>query len=246
MPLQYFFDVRECVARLRLEGTHIEEDELFDLRRSLETICAIVSFLNRPDGTDGDGEPAYAYPALHRLANGVATFPQLVQRIDQILDKFGKIKDSASPALLEIRRELARTEGSISRTLNSILRAAQSEGLVDRDASATMRDGRLVIPVAPGLKRKIRGIVHDESATGKTVYIEPAEVVEANNRVRELEAEERRQPTSHRLDKGHTPVAGAVAGQTGQTGGSTRHHAHPRQAHTAHIGPQRRRKVGVP
>lgn len=193
MPLQYFFDVRECVARLRLEGTHIEEDELFDLRRSLETICAIVSFLNRPDGTDGDGEPAYAYPALHRLADGVATFPQLVQRIDQILDKFGKIKDSASPALLEIRRELARTEGSISRTLNSILRAAQSEGLVDRDASATMRDGRLVIPVAPGLKRKIRGIVHDESATGKTVYIEPAEVVEANNRVRELEAEERRE-----------------------------------------------------
>ena len=193
MPLQYFFDVRECVARLRLEGTHIEEDELFDLRRSLETICAIVSFLNRPDGTDGDGEPAYAYPALHRLADGVATFPQIVQRIDQILDKFGKIKDSASPALLEIRRELARTEGSISRTLNSILRAAQSEGLVDRDASATMRDGRLVIPVAPGLKRKIRGIVHDESATGKTVYIEPAEVVEANNRVRELEAEERRE-----------------------------------------------------
>lgn len=193
MPLQYFFDVRECVARLRLEGTHIEEDELFDLRRSLETICAIVSFLNRPDGTDGDGEPAYAYPALHRLADGVATFPQLVQRIDQILDKLGKIKDSASPALLEIRRELARTEGSISRTLNSILRAAQSEGLVDRDASATMRDGRLVIPVAPGLKRKIRGIVHDESATGKTVYIEPAEVVEANNRVRELEAEERRE-----------------------------------------------------
>ena len=193
MPMQYFFDVREPVARLRLEGTHLEEPELFDLRRSLDTICAIVSFLGRADSAGEGVEPVYAYPALHRLADGVATFPQMVQRIDQILDKFGKIKDNASPALQGIRSELARTEGSISRTLGGILRAAQGEGLVDRDVAPTIRDGRLVIPVAPGLKRKIRGIVHDESATGKTVYIEPAEVVEANNRIRELEAEERRE-----------------------------------------------------
>ena len=191
-PLRYFFDVREAVARLRLEGTHLDEVELFDLRRSLDTICAIVAYLNR-DGSEEGGAEAWPYPALHRLAEGVQTFPQLVQRIDQILDKFGKVKDTASPALADIRRELARTEGTISKTLYSILRSAQSEGLVDKDVTPAMRDGRLVIPVSPGLKRRIRGIVHDESASGKTVFVEPAEVVEANNRIRELESEERRE-----------------------------------------------------
>ena len=109
------------------------------------------------------------------------------------MDKFGKMRDNASPELLQIRRELARIEGSISRTLYGILRAAQGEGLVEKDVTPTLRDGRLVIPVAPGLKRKISGIVHDESATGRTVYIEPSEVVEANNKIRELENEERRE-----------------------------------------------------
>ena len=199
-PLNYFFDVRESVQRLRLEGTHMEEDELFDLRRSMGTICGIVSYLNQSndDGNDGDEdgwkkEPTYPYPALHELADGVMTFPQILQRIDQILDKFGKIRDTASPELLNIRRELAKTEGSISRTLYSILRSAQSEGLIEKDVTPAMRDGRLVIPVVPTMKRKIKGIVHDESASGKTLFIEPTEVVEANNRVRELEAEERRE-----------------------------------------------------
>ena len=192
-PMQYLFDVRAAVARLRLEGTHLDESELFDLRRSLETIAAMVAFLNRSKETESDDNIAYPYPALHRLADGVAVFPQLIQRIDQILDKFGKIKDSASPELQRIRTDLARTEGSISKTLYSILRSAQSDGLVERDVAPTMRDGRLVIPVMPGLKRRIKGIVHDESATGKTVFIEPTEVVEANNRVRELEGEERRE-----------------------------------------------------
>lgn len=191
-PLSYFFDVRQAVARLRLEGTHLDEAELFDLRRSLDTICAIVAYLNRGEATD-DGEVNHPYPALHRLTDGVLTFPQLVQRIDQILDRFGRIKDTASPALADIRRELARTEGSISKTLYGILRSAQGEGLVDKDVAPAMRDGRLVIPVSPGLKRRIRGIVHDESASGKTVFVEPAEVVEANNRIRELESEERRE-----------------------------------------------------
>ncbi len=186
-PLQYFFDVRASVSRLRLEGTHLEENELFDLRRSLETIGGIVKYLNAGEGDD------YPYPALHRLAENIMTFPKLVQGIDRILDKFGKIKDTASTNLGDIRRELAKTEGSISRALYSILRSAQSEGLLDKDVAPAIRDGRLVIPVAPGLKRKIKGIVHDESASGKTVFIEPAEVVEANNRIRELEAEERRE-----------------------------------------------------
>lgn len=192
-PMHYFFDVRQAVARLRLEGTHLDEGELFDLRRSLDTINQIVNYLNRSDDDNNGEERTYPYPALHRLTEDVMTFPQLVQRIDTILDKFGKIKDSASPQLADIRRELSRTEGSISRTLNGILRAAQSEGLVEKDVTPAIRDGRLVIPVSQGLKRKIRGIVHDESASGKTVFIEPAEVVEANNRIRELEADERRE-----------------------------------------------------
>ena len=200
-PLNYFFDMRQSVARLRLEGTHMEEDELFDLRRSLGTVNDIVTYLNRTDedaavaATD-DGwrkDPVYPYPTLHELAEGVVTFPQILQRIDQILDKFGKIRDTASPELLNIRRELAKVEGSISRTLYSILRSAQSEGLIEKDVTPAMRDGRLVIPVVPTMKRKIKGIVHDESASGKTLFIEPTEVVEANNRVRELEAEERRE-----------------------------------------------------
>ena len=191
-PLDNFFDVRESVARIRLEGTHMEVEELFDLKRSLETIIAIVSFLSRGEETE-QGEVRHYYPALYNLADGVATFPLLVQRISQIIDKFGKMRDNASPELLQIRRELARIEGSISRTLYGILRAAQGEGLVEKDVTPTLRDGRLVIPVAPGLKRKISGIVHDESATGRTVYIEPTEVVEANNKVRELENEERRE-----------------------------------------------------
>lgn len=199
-PISYFFDVRQSVARLRLEGTHLEEDELFDLRRSMGTICDIVAYLNRCDEDEAsisqDGwkhEPVYPYPALHELADGVMTYPQILQRIDQILDKFGKIRDTASPELNNIRRELAKTEGSISRTLYSILRSAQSEGLIEKDVTPAMRDGRLVIPIVPTMKRKIKGIVHDESASGKTLFVEPTEVVEANNRVRELEAEERRE-----------------------------------------------------
>ena len=187
-PLQYFFDMRASIKRIRLEGTHLEENEIFDLRRSLETIAGIVRFLNR--GTD-DGE--FDYPTLHKLTDGVLTFPDILRRIEQILDKYGKVKDTASSALADIRLQLRKAEGSVSRTLYSILRVAQSEGVVDKDVTPTVRDGRLVVPIAPGLKRKIKGIVHDESATGKTVFVEPTEVVEANNRIRELEAEEKRE-----------------------------------------------------
>ena len=193
-PMQYFFDVRQSVARIRLANTHLEENEVFDLRRSLETISNIVVYLNRDENAGREGtEPAYRYPALQRLTTDIMTFPAMIRRIDSILDKYGKIKDSASMKLATIRNDLKKMEGSISRTLYTILHAAQSDGLVDKDAAPTLRDGRLMLPVAPGVKRKINGIVHDESATGKTVFIEPAEVVEANNRVREMEAEERRE-----------------------------------------------------
>ena len=187
-PDQFFFDVRPSLKRVRIEGMYLDEQELFDLRRSLETIKGIVRFLNREEE-----EIQSPYPSLKQLAGDIAVFPQLIGKIDNILNKYGKIKDNASAELLRIRRELSNTMGSISRSLNNILRNAQSEGVVDKDVTPTMRDGRLVIPVAPGLKRKIKGIVHDESASGKTVFIEPAEVVEANNRIRELEGEERRE-----------------------------------------------------
>ena len=188
-PEQYFFDVRPSLRRIRVEGMYLDELEVFDLRRSLETINSIMRFLHWEEAESDN----YPYPALQALAGDVAVFPQLIGAIDRILDKFGKIKDNASVELLRIRREIATTTSGISRSLNAILRMAQSEGYVDKDTAPTMRDGRLVIPVAPGMKRKIRGIVHDESATGKTVFIEPAEVVEANNRIRELEGEERRE-----------------------------------------------------
>lgn len=186
-PVNHFFDVRPALKNIRVEGTWLEESAVFDLRRSLQTIRDIVSFLKKED------EENTPYPHLQELAGEVLIFPQLLTRIDHILDKYGRIKDNASPELNRIRKEITHVSGGISKSLNAILRAAQSEGLVEKDVSPTMRDGRLVIPVAPAFKRKLKGIVHDESASGKTVFIEPAEVVEANNRVRELESEERRE-----------------------------------------------------
>ena len=116
-----------------------------------------------------------------------------MREIDRVLDRYGKLADHASPELARIRRELVNLQGSVGRTLASILRQAKADGLVDADAAPTLREGRLVIPVPPGYKRKIGGIVHDESATGKTVYIEPQQVVDANNHIRELEGAERRE-----------------------------------------------------
>ncbi len=186
-PANNFFDVRYSLRRIRPEGTWLDEKEIFDLKCSLITIADILRFLH-PQGSD-----ELKYPALAELAGDTMVFPLLVRRIDTLLDKFGKMKDSASDRLLQIRREMTATMSSISRNLQSILRTAQAEGVVDKDVAPTMRDGRLMIPVAPAFKRKIKGIVHDESASGKTVFIEPEVVVEANNRIRELEAEERRE-----------------------------------------------------
>lgn len=186
-PAGYFYDVRYSLKRIRPEGTYLDEKELFDIKRSLQTIQEIIRFL-RPQE-----EEETPYPALTALAGDVMVFPQLVAQIDSILDKFGRVKDNASSELLRIRREITSTTNSISRSLQAILRSAQSDGVIDKDVTPTMRDGRLMIPVAPAFKRKIKGIVHDESATGKTVFIEPEVVVEANNRIRELESEERRE-----------------------------------------------------
>jgi DNA mismatch repair protein MutS2 len=188
-PSAYFFDLRSALKRIRPTGTFLDEKELFDLMRSLRTIHNMAGFLQAKEaGT-------VSYPALADLAADIRTFPQIVAACDAIVDPGGGIKDNASPLLLQIRREIADTASRISRSLHAILRAAQAEGVVEKDVAPTLRDGRLTIPVAPAFKRKIRGIVHDESASGKTVFIEPDVVVEANNRIRELEGDERREIT---------------------------------------------------
>ncbi len=184
-PINAYFDVRESLHKIRVEGTFLDERELFDLRRSMETIGLIVRFFQQKE------EEQYYY--LKQLAGEIFTFPDLIKQIDRILDKFGRIKDNASPELAEIRRTIATTQSSISRNLQSIIRQAQTDGYIEKDVNPAMRDGRLVIPVAPAFKRKIKGIVHDESASGKTVFIEPEIVVEANNKIRELEAKEKRE-----------------------------------------------------
>ncbi len=202
LPEQGYYDLRPVLQRIRIEGTYIEVDEMFQLKRSLETIEAIQKVLSPlPPQGENPTSSEIPYPALSRMIAARSPLPDgrglgvglLLRRISQILDKFGHVKDTASPELARIRHELANTEGSVSRALNNILKNAQAEGTVAQDVSPTMRDGRLVIPVAPALKRKIKGIIHDESATGRTVFIEPQEVVEANNRIRELEADERRE-----------------------------------------------------
>lgn len=185
-PCDNFFDLRPTLKRIRVAGSHMETEELFNLRRSLETISRIVKLLRSEDD-----EPLY--PRLKAKTADIGTYPDILKKADTIIDSTGNIKDSASPLLQEIRREISATMSGISRSLANILKKAQNDGYIDRDTAPTMRDGRLVIPVNPSHKRKIKGIVHDESASGKTVFIEPAEVVEANNKIRELENDEKRE-----------------------------------------------------
>ena len=180
-------DMREAVSRIRIEGLFLDETELDDLRKTLSFAVELEAFFASLD------EQRYSLlKELGGLGN-IGTLGSIVREIDRILDRYGRLADNASPELHRIRRELANAQGSVSRTLASILRQAKADGLVDADAAPTLREGRLVIPVPPGYKRKIGGIVHDESATGKTVYMEPQQVVDANNHIRELEGAERRE-----------------------------------------------------
>ena len=183
-PQGDIYDLREALSRIRIEGLFMDESELFSLRKMLDYVGQLERFFTLLDKEK--------YPLLASLP--LISFPNhLIAEIDRIIDRYGKMKDSASPELARIRKDIAQSQGSVSRALNAILRQAQAEGLLEKDAAPTMREGRLVLPVPPAYKRKIGGIVHDESATGKTVFIEPQQVVEANNRIRELEGEERRE-----------------------------------------------------
>ena len=183
-PTSNYFDLRGPLERIHIEGRFMEVGELFELRRSLDTINAIVKYLSSRNER---------YPTLNQLLGNVKIFPYVKDRIDTILTPTGQIKDNASPELAEIRKNLKIKTSQVSKRLQSILKSAQQDGLVELDASISIRDGRPVIPVASGMKRKLSGIVHDESATGKTSYIEPSEVVELNNEIRELEYAEKRE-----------------------------------------------------
>lgn len=188
-----FFDVRHALLRIRPERTYMEELELYDLMRSLKSVADLVAYFRRCEEESATGKEGNPYPALCRMSHDVAVFPDIVRQIDNILNKYGKMKDTASEQLQAIRQQLEQASRNISHVLRTIVNEARTAGYIERDVSPTVRDGRMVIPVSPSAKRKIKGIIHDESATGKTVFIEPAAVVEANNRVRELKAEEQRE-----------------------------------------------------
>jgi len=199
-PRGEIHDVREAISRVRVEGLFLDEAELDALRKSLAYAAELEHFFRNLDehrypqlknltGAAGHtAERSYSEAVLQR-----SDLAAIVKAIDAILDRYGRLADHASPELARIRREIVNLQGSVGRTLASILRQAKTDGLVDGDAAPTLREGRLVIPVPPAYKRKIGGIVHDESATGKTVYIEPQQVVDSNNHIRELEGAERRE-----------------------------------------------------
>ena len=184
-PHGEIYDLREALSRIRIEGLFMDEAELFSLRKMLDYAGQLDRFFAMLDKAK--------YPLLSQESGIGSQLGNIITTIDRILDRYGKMRDNASPELARIRKEISASQGSVSRALNAILRQAQAEGILDKDAAPTMREGRLVLPVPPAYKRKIGGIVHDESATGKTVFIEPQQVVEANNRIRELEGEERRE-----------------------------------------------------
>jgi DNA mismatch repair protein MutS2 len=184
-PSEHYYKISDCLNKIRIEGTFPEVQEVFDLKRSLETVKTILNFFRMKDTSK--------YPVLQSMCGSVKTYPYVLDSADRIIDKKGIIKDNASPRLKEIRAELISKSMHVTKRLNAILKQAQSEGIVDSDTSVSVRNGRGVIPVSSYDKRKIRGLIHDQSSSGKTVFIEPEEIVEINNDIIELEYEEKRE-----------------------------------------------------
>lgn len=183
-PSQGFEDCLSFLMPLKAEFSHIDLFSLRKLQKSLDAVRRVVAFLT----STKDG----LYPNLKKMAEPVQTYPEVLRRIDLIIDRYGEVRDTASDELFSIRRSLKDMEGTVSRKVNAILKKAQEDGIVDKDAAISIRDGKMLIPVPVSGKRKIQGFVYDESATGKTAFIEPAEVIELGNRIRELHfAEER-------------------------------------------------------
>ncbi|MBE6333608.1 MAG: endonuclease MutS2 [Bacteroidales bacterium] len=183
-PGGVFADARPFLEKIRIEGLFLEVAEMVMLKGSLESLYSILRFFK---------SKREEYSRLANKAGNISQFPYIISRLDSIISKYGTIKDSASPELAQIRRSIQQKQSGISRRMQALLQLAQSEGWAEKDSGVAVRDGRMVIPVPSAFKRKIKGIVYDESATGKTAYIEPAEIVETNNEIRELEMEERRE-----------------------------------------------------
>ena len=184
-PAGGYLDTKEFLLPLQGEGTTIDLPSLRMLRTSLDTLRRILSFFQ--DCKDD------LYPTLRQISASVSYEPEMGRRIESILDRNGEVRDSASPALGEIRRSLKSKEGQIGRRINAILGAAKEEGLVGSDDEVVVREGRMLIPVPAGTKKKLPGIVYGESATGKTAFVEPFEIVELGNQIRELQFEEQRE-----------------------------------------------------
>lgn len=177
-------DTEAVVAKLQVEGTFLDVDEALLLREALATVDAVASFIRRRER---------AYPALYDRTRGVELFPHVVDRIDRIVDREGGVRDTASPELHDLRRAMREREGQAAKRLQQVLAEAKRAGIVEADAQLSVRDGKTVIPVSAANKRKLAGFIHDESATGRTFYVEPVEVVELNNELRELAYAERRE-----------------------------------------------------
>lgn len=185
LPIYEINDFREIFKKTEIDGTFFETNTVFSLKKLLDNIAQIVDFFSTKKRDD--------LPLLKRYVDGIVTFPNIQLEISKILDKNGCIKDSATPELAQIRANKHKIQNSVSKTLQRILQKAQQDEIVDKDASPVIRDGRLVIPVLSMNKRRIEGIIHDESASGKTFYVEPAQVVLLNNKLRELESDERKE-----------------------------------------------------
>ena len=178
-------DIAAIVDKIGVEGSYVTEMEAATLLRSLKSASSIVEFiLSRKEGL---------YPNLRRITNGVGTYPDLQRAIERVVDEKGEVRSSASPELQDIRRAIREHEGMVAKRLQQVLQRAKASGIVEADAMLSIRDGHAVIPVLAANKRKISGFIHDESATGRTVFVEPVEVVELNNELKELEYAEKRE-----------------------------------------------------
>lgn len=191
VPMDGIGDIDTLLAGIRVPGTFLSVSELNMVRRVIGCVGEVAGYFSR-HRSDG-GRPVY--PVLDRLTADLVPLPAVAGTIDRCIDRFGNVKDNASRELAEIRSQLRAMSGRVNSIMRRVIANAVGQGWLDGDTTPSVRDGRLVIPVSPMNKRKINGIVHDESASGKTVFIEPAEVVEVNNRTRELEMEERREIT---------------------------------------------------
>ena len=184
-PTTGYIDTLPFLKPLLKEGSNIDLLSVGKLKTMLETTRKITNFFHSiKDGI---------YPNLKRMASTVEAFPEIQKRIDGIIDRYGDIKDSASDELYSIRRSLRDKEAAISKRASAILKRAQEEGLVDSDASVAIRDGKFLIPVSSTNKRKFSGFIYDESASGKTTFIEPAEIVGLENEIIELRFAESRE-----------------------------------------------------